>query len=208
MIEMYIPKHFKMNDEEVIYDLIQKNSFATLFSNHNGEPYATHLPLLLNKEEGFLYGHFARSNEQWKDIANQKVLVIFQGPHCYISPSWYETNQAVPTWNYVAIHVYGQMEIIKEGQEVFNSLLDMVSTYEKPDSFYHLEDVDDNYIKGMSKGIVGFKIHITKIEGKAKLSQNHPADRQELIIKQLENSVDQNNIQIAELMKKNLPNGQ
>jgi transcriptional regulator len=203
---MYIPKYFTIDNEEDIYNFIEKNSFATLFSQHNGEPYATHLPLLLNKEEGFLYGHFARPNEQWRDIVNQEVLVIFQGPHCYISPSWYETNQAVPTWNYVAIHVYGQMEIVEDGQEVFNSLNDMVKKYEKPDSPYHLEGVDSNYIKGMSKGIVGFTIKINKIEGKAKLSQNHPAARQELIIKQLENSVDQNNIHIAELMKKQLKN--
>ncbi|NWQ43221.1 FMN-binding negative transcriptional regulator [Bacillus sp. EB106-08-02-XG196] len=201
---MYIPKQFKMDNDEVMYDFIEKNSFAILFSQHNGEPYATHLPLLLNKEKGFLYGHFARPNEQWKDIVNQKVLVIFQGPHCYISPSWYETNQAVPTWNYVTIHVYGQLEIVEDEQEVFESLSDMVKKYERPDSSYHLENVDENYIKGMGKGIVGFKININKIEGKAKLSQNHPASRQELIIKQLENSADQNDIHIAQLMKKNI----
>jgi transcriptional regulator len=207
MKDMYIPKSFTINKEEVIYDFIEKNSFATLFSLHNGEPYATHLPLLLNKEEGYLEGHFARQNQQWKDIVGQNVLVIFQGPHCYISPSWYETDQAVPTWNYVAIHVYGELEIIEEEKEVFDSLADMVNKYEIPDSSYHLENVDENYIKGMSKGIVGFKININKIEGKAKLSQNHPEARQELIIKQLENSVDQNNIHIAQLMKKNLTNG-
>ncbi|MFB3169672.1 FMN-binding negative transcriptional regulator [Neobacillus sp. 179-C4.2 HS] len=201
---MYIPKHFIIKDEEVIYDFIERNSFATLFSQHNGEPYATHLPLLLNKEEGFLYGHFARTNRQWKDIEGQNVLVTFQGPHCYISPSWYETNQAVPTWNYIAIHVYGELEIVEEEKEVFESLADMVSKYEKPDSSYHLENVDETYIKGMSKGIVGFKITINKIEGKAKLSQNHPVARQELIIKQLGNSSDQNDIHIAQLMKKNI----
>ena len=207
MIDMYIPKHFNIDNEEVIYEFIEKHSFATLFSQHNGEPYATHLPLLLNREEGFLYGHFARQNPQWKDIVGQNVLVIFQGPHCYISPSWYETNQAVPTWNYVAIHVYGKLEIVEEEKDVFDSLVDMVNKYEKPDSSYHLENVDESFIKGMSKGIVGFKININKIEGKAKLSQNHPEERQELIIKQLENSVEQNNIRTAQLMKKNLTNG-
>jgi len=201
---MYIPKHFTINNEEDIYEFIEKNSFATLFSQHDGEPYATHLPLLLNKEEGFLYGHFARQNEQWRDIVGQNVLVIFQGPHCYISPSWYETNQAVPTWNYVAIHVYGQLEFVEDEQEVFESLSDMVNKYENPDSSYHLENVDENFIKGMSKGIVGFKININKIEGKAKLSQNHPATRQELIIEQLESSDDQNNVRIAQLMKNNI----
>jgi transcriptional regulator len=204
---MYIPKHFNIDNAKEMYEFIEKNSFAILFSQHNGEPYATHLPLLLNKEEGFLYGHFARPNEQWKDIANQEVLVIFQGPHCYISPSWYETNLAVPTWNYAAIHVYGQLVIAQDEQEVFEALSDMVKKYEKPDSSYQLENVDESYIKGMSKGIVGFKINMNKIEGKAKLSQNHPVARQELIIKQLENSVDQNNVHIAELMKKNLPKG-
>lgn len=203
---MYIPKYFKIDNEEVIHDFIEKNSFATLFSQHNGEPYATHLPLLLNKKEGYLYGHFARPNEQWKDIVNQNVLVIFQGPHCYISPSWYETNQAVPTWNYVAIHVYGQLEIVEEEQEVYEALSEMVNKYEKPDSSYQLKNVDSSFIKGMSKGVVCFKIQINKIEGKAKLSQNHPVNRQELIIKQLENSMDQNKIHIAELMKKQLKN--
>lgn len=198
---MYVPKHFNIDNEEVIYEFIEKHSFATLFSQHNGEPYATHLPLLLNREEAFLYGHFARQNQQWQDIVGQKILVIFQGPHCYISPSWYETNQAVPTWNYVAIHVYGELEIVEDGKVVFESLLDMVNKYEKPDSSYHLENVDESFIKGMSKGIVGFKIQINKIEGKAKLSQNHPIARRELIIKRLENSEDQNNIHIAELMK-------
>lgn len=206
MIDMYIPKHFNIDNEEVIYEFIEKHSFATLFSQHNGEPYATHLPLLLNREEGFLYGHFARQNPQWKDIVGQNVLVIFQGPHCYISPSWYETNQAVPTWNYVAIHVYGKLEIVEEEKDVFDSLVDMVNKYEKPDSSYHLENVDESFIKGMSKGIVGFKIQFNKIEGKAKLSQNHPTERQELIIKQLENSKDQNNIHIAQLMKAQLKN--
>ncbi|MDP4108035.1 MAG: FMN-binding negative transcriptional regulator, partial [Bacillota bacterium] len=107
---MYIPEYFKINDKEIIYEVIEKNSFATLFSQHNGEPCATHLPLTLNRENDLLYGHFALQNEQWKDIESQKVLVTFQGPHCYISPSWYETNKAVPTWNYVAIHVYGHLK--------------------------------------------------------------------------------------------------
>ncbi|WP_223589154.1 FMN-binding negative transcriptional regulator [Neobacillus bataviensis] len=201
---MYIPKHFKIEDEETIYDFIEKNSFATLISQHNEEPYATHLPLILDKEKKQLYGHFARPNGQWKDIENQKILVIFQGPHCYISPSWYESNQAVPTWNYVAIHVYGQMELVEDSQELLDSLADMVTKYEKPDSSYQLKDVDANFIEGMSKGIVGFKIKIDRIEGKAKLSQNHSVDRQALVIQQLENTSDQQNQQIADLMKNNL----
>lgn len=201
---VYIPKHFQLKDEERIYDFIEKYSFATLFSQHNGEPYATHLPLTLNQDESALYGHFARPNGQWKDIESQQVLVVFQGPHCYISPSWYETTKAVPTWNYVSIHLYGKMEIIEDQKVIFDSLNDMVKKYESSGSPYNLGDVDPSFIEGMSKAMVAFKIKITKIEAKAKLSQNHPVDRQQLVIKQLENSSEQNNIQIASLMKNNL----
>jgi transcriptional regulator len=201
---MYIPKYFKIDDEEIVYDFIEKYSFATLFSQHNGEPYATHLPLIVNKGENALYGHFARPNEQWKDIENQQVLVVFQGPHCYISPSWYETTKAVPTWNYVSIHLYGKMEIIEDGKAIYNSLNDLVNKYESPDSSYNLNEVEPSFIEGLSKGIVAFKIKIIRMEAKAKLSQNHSVERQELVIKQLENTSEQNNKQIASLMKKNL----
>lgn len=201
---MYIPKHFEINDEDTIYDFIEKYSFATLFSQHNGEPYATHLPLILNKGESALYGHFARPNSQWKDVENQQVLVVFQGPHCYISPSWYETTKAVPTWNYVSIHLYGEMEIVEDRKVIFDSLNDLVNKYESPDSPYNLNNVEPQFIEGMSKGIIAFKINISKIEAKAKLSQNHPVERQELIIQHLERTSNQDNIQVASLMKKNL----
>jgi transcriptional regulator len=204
---MYIPKHFKIDDEEVIYDFIEKYGFATLFSQHKGEPYATHLPLMLNKIENALYGHFARPNEQWKDAENQQVLAVFHGPHCYISPTWYETTKAVPTWNYVSIHLYGEMEIIEDSKVVYDTLNDLVNKYESPDSPYKLNDVETSFIEGMSKGIVAFRIKIAKIEAKAKLSQNHTAERQELIIKHLENTPQQDNIQVASLMKKNLQKG-
>lgn len=203
---MYIPKHFRIDDKETIYDFIEKYSFATLFSQHNGEPYATHLPLLLNKGENALYGHFALANKQWEDARQQQVLAVFQGPHCYISPSWYETTKAVPTWNYVSIHIYGKIEIIEDKNRVLNSLNELVNRYETSDSPYKYNELDPDFIEGMSKGIVAFKIDITKIEAKAKLSQNHPVKRRELVIKQLESFSDHNNKQVAALMKKNLMN--
>ncbi len=129
--------------------------------------------------------------------------MVFHGPHCYISPSWYETTKAVPTWNYVAVHLYGEMEILEDEKMIFESLNGLVNKYESPHSTYNLNEVEPSFIKGMSKGIVAFKIKITKIEAKAKLSQNHPVERQELIIKHLEGTSDQDNIQVASLMKKN-----
>ncbi|MBK5471726.1 FMN-binding negative transcriptional regulator [Bacillus mycoides] len=198
---MYIPKHFTIQDEETKYEMIEQNSFATLFSQHNGAPYATHLPLLLNRETLTLSGHFARPNEQWKDSGNQQVLAIFQGPHSYISPSWYETNKAVPTWNYVAVHVYGELEIVEDEQELIDSLQDLVHKYENPKSTYSLNNVDPNYMEGLSRGIVGFRIKINKIEGKAKLSQNHSVERRELVIEELEKVGSEGSRGIAGLMK-------
>lgn len=203
---MYIPTEFQINDENIIYDVIETNSFATLFYQQDDIPQATHLPLTLDREKGFLYGHFARSNAQWKGIEDREILIVFQGPHSYISPSWYETKTAVPTWNYVAVHVYGQVEILDNKLELMESLRIMVKKYEKPNSLYNLEEVDPNYIEGMSKGIVGFRIKITKIEGKWKLSQNHSIERQKLIIAELEKIPSENTEKIGYLMKENLRN--
>jgi len=203
---MYIPEHFTMKEATAVYNVIQENSFATLFSIHNGMPFATHLPLMLNREKTYLYGHFARPNPQWKDIQNQTVLTVFHGPHCYISPSWYETNQAVPTWNYVTVHVYGEVELVEDEHELMTSLNDLVLKYEAPDSPYRLQDVDAEFLAGMSKGVQGFKIKIDRIEGKAKVSQNHSLHRQERVIKQLEQIPFPNEQQIASLMKANLKN--
>ncbi|MEY2195678.1 FMN-binding negative transcriptional regulator [Neobacillus sp. BF23-41] len=201
---MYIPTHFKIKDDTLAFDIMKEHSFATLFSQHNGLPFATHLPLILNKDNSYLYGHFARPNPQWKDIKNQTVLAIFHGPHCYISPSWYETNKAVPTWNYLTIHVYGEVELLEDEHELMNSLNDMVMKYEAPDSSYSLQDVDAEFLSGMNKGVQGFKIKINKIEGKAKLSQNHSSQRQGLIVNQLEQISSTDEQQISLLMIANL----
>ncbi|MBU9711954.1 FMN-binding negative transcriptional regulator [Evansella tamaricis] len=201
---MYIPTQFKITDEAMNYEIMKEHSFAILFSGHNEAPFATHLPLILNKENTYLYGHFTRPNPQWRDIENQTVLAVFHGPHCYISPSWYETNQAVPTWNYVTVHVYGEVELLKDEIELKDSLHEMVLRYEAPDSSYRLQDVDAEFLSGMKKGIQGFKIKINKIEGKAKLSQNHSLQRQELVINQLEQFSNTDEQQISSLMKANL----
>lgn len=203
-LSMYRPKYFKMTDDAIVYEMMKTNSFATLFSQHDGMPFATHLPLILNEENTYLYGHFARPNSQWKDIENQTVLAIFHGPHCYISPSWYETNKSVPTWNYVTVHVYGEVELLEDENELAEHLQEMVLKYESPDSTYRLQDVDADFLAVLHKGVQGFKIKINKIEGKAKLSQNHSIERQELVINQLEKIPKTDEQQIASLMKANL----
>ncbi|QHT62836.1 FMN-binding negative transcriptional regulator [Paenibacillus lycopersici] len=201
---MYIPAHFEIKDTSIAYEIMRENSFATLFSHHDGAPYATHLPLILDHNHAYLYGHFARPNPQWKDIGNQTALAVFHGPHCYISPSWYETNKAVPTWNYVTVHVYGEVELIDDEKELMDSLKEMVVKYESPASTYRLQDIDPDFLSGMKKGVQGFKLKINRIEGKAKLSQNHSIQRREWVIQQLDKSPDHDERRIADLMKQTL----
>ncbi|MCM3490123.1 FMN-binding negative transcriptional regulator [Alkalihalophilus marmarensis] len=203
---MYIPKAFKLNDQAVIEKVINENGFATLFSQHKGRPNATHLPLMLDEDSCYLYGHFARPNSQWKDIEGQTVLAVFQGPHSYISPTWYETGTAVPTWNYLSVHVYGSVELIDEEKSTMAALLQLIDKYEGPDSTYNLNEIDADYIDGLRKGIQAFRIKITEIEGKAKLSQNHPKERQERVAEQLAKSEHTNDKLIAEWMMAQLMN--
>lgn len=199
---MYIPAPFQLSEAEA-YDVIKEYGFAALFSTAGGMPYATHLPLMMSKDNECLYGHFALPNPQWKEIEGQSVLAVFQGPHCYISPKWYETNRAVPTWNYVAVHVYGEAELLDE-EETVHSMGDLVLKYESPDSPYKLEDVDAKFLSGMNKGVKGFKIKISKIEGQAKLSQNHSAQRQEMVVQQLKQIPHTNEQLISGLMEENI----
>jgi transcriptional regulator len=203
---MYIPSQFQITDVTIAYNIMKEHSFATLFSQHNGMPFATHLPLILDKENTYLFGHFARPNPQWKDINNQIVLAVFHGPHCYISPSWYETKKAVPTWNYVTVHVYGQVELIEDEHELMGSMHDMVLKYEAPNSSYRLQDLGTDFLSGLNKGVQGFKLKINKIEGKSKLSQNHSLHRQELVVKQLGQITNTDEQKISSLMKENIKN--
>lgn len=197
---MYIPKAFKIRDEQFNHEIINDYGFATLFSQHNGEPYATHIPLMLSEDKTYLYGHFSVANHQWKDIEGQTVLAVFQGPHSYISSSWYETNRSVPTWNYISVHVSGVIEMIG-GRELKESLSRLVHKYEAPDSAYQLDEVDDRYLKAMRTAIKGFRIKISKIEGKAKLSQNHSEERRSGVIEKLEASKKEDERKIAAYMK-------
>ncbi|MCF6138247.1 FMN-binding negative transcriptional regulator [Pseudalkalibacillus berkeleyi] len=200
---MYIPTHFQIDDDQTCFNIMKDNSFATLFSQHEGIPFATHLPLMVSDDHKELIGHFARPNPQWEDIQGQTVLATFHGPHCYISPSWYETDRSVPTWNYVTVHVYGSIELIHDHEEVLESMNKLVSKYEAPSSPYQLENIDPKYLTGMSKGVQGFRMKITKMEGKAKLSQNHSENRQQLVVEQLEKQKQTDEQKIAALMKAN-----
>lgn len=203
---MYTPKHFKMNDRKEIFDFIHKNSFAILVSQNNGKLVATHIPVLLKESEGVngvLYGHIAKANEQLKNI-NEEVLVIFPGAHKYISSSWYESTQTVPTWSYLSVHVYGNIKIIADRENKEFIVRDVVKYFEGEKSNYSIDNLKPGYFGGLLKSITAFKVEITRIEGKKKISQNHPKQRQQRVISELEKSDDENSKQIAGLMKENI----
>jgi transcriptional regulator len=174
--------------------------------SHDGKyPQATHFPFHLEEREEGLYlsGHFAFANQHWKSVHDEEVLVIFPGPHTYISSSWYEENGTVPTWNYTVVHVYGKCTILQDQQELIHLLRQSVAEHEA--NIHTPWDIDEHMdtVKGMLKGIVGFRIHVSKIEAKEKLSQHHPKERQKKVIHQLEHNYHlYDSKQIAKLMKK------
>jgi transcriptional regulator len=176
---MYIPAANHIEDMAKLAEVIRENSFATLVSVHEGVPFATHVPLLFRSEEGehgTLVGHIARANPQWQHFdGSREVLAIFQGPHAYISPSWYETVPAVPTWNYVAVHTYGIPRVIEDDAAVAVLLQEMVAHYEAALPEPWSGDLPAEYAEKMRRGVVAFEIAITRIEGKFKLGQNKPA---------------------------------
>jgi transcriptional regulator len=178
---MYIPAAFRETRPEVLHALIREHSFALLVSHVDGQLFATHLPLLLDASRGpngTLRGHMARANPHWRSFdRGEEALVIFQGPHAYISPNWYLAEQAVPTWNYSAVHAYGTPTLVENMSDVRALLDDTVGTFEAglPET-WSTARVGDDYINKMAQGIVAFELPITRLEGKRKLSQNRPAD--------------------------------
>ncbi len=199
---MYIPKAFREDHINTLHKLMREYSFATLITQHEGVPFATHLPFMLDAQRGpngTLLAHMARANPQWHDFASgQEELVIFQGPHAYISPSWYEVELSVPTWNYAVVHAYGIPRLIEDGEELYQLLKTLIETheaqFEKPWPF----QLPDDYLQKMMRGIVGFEIEITRLEGKFKLSQNRTEAERENVIAALQESRD--TLAVAELM--------
>jgi transcriptional regulator len=199
---MYVPKHFQNNDSGSIKDFIKYNGFGILVSQSNQKMLATHIPLEFSADETKLIGHISRANPQWKNfVAASEVLVIFSGPHAYISSSWYD-HENVPTWNYIAVHVYGKVEII-EGEQLYQSLKHLVDKYEAGStSPVSIEKMSPDYVRKSIQGLVGFEITINTIEAAYKLSQNRDKKNHGNIIRELENKADHGSREIAREMKK------
>ncbi|KOR12983.1 protease [Staphylococcus carnosus] len=195
---MYIPKHYQEHDVEKIKQFIDTHPFATIVSNNqNHKPLATHLPLLIQPDtfRFIITGHFAKGNEQWKSLDdNEEVLLIFQGPHAYISSTWY-SDEDVPTWDYQSVQLYGRPFLLDE-DEVKEDLITLLKRFEKKDGA-RWENMSDDTLKQIH-GVVGFRIEITEVYAANKLSQNRTAADYENIIQHLSKE----NPEIADAMKK------
>ncbi|MFD1676502.1 FMN-binding negative transcriptional regulator [Alicyclobacillus fodiniaquatilis] len=199
---MYIPKPFTMSDPAEIESFIRKHSFGILMSDDNGTPLATHLPFFYDAEQNALFSHMAKENPQWQHLDGRTVLAVFSGPHAYISPAWYELPASVPTWNYMAVHVYGKCSVIESEGELAEVLERTVRFYE-PDSDLPSQ-ADEMFYRNMMKAIVGFRIDITDMQGVAKLSQNKPVAVQERVIANLGVSADVGAKAVADQMRTRL----
>ena len=205
---MYKPTAFAEINVRTLHSAIERYSFATLVSSSATGIEASHLPLLLDRQGGqygTLIGHMARANSQWRAAAGQEILAIFSGPHAYISPTWYAAPSTVPTWNYVAVHATGCLQLVEDPQELLKMVRDFVTHYEcnmpQPWSI----DAPADFLDNLVRQIVGFRIEITRLEGKWKLNQNHPPERRERVVAALRSQGDENSVAIAELMTAALP---
>jgi transcriptional regulator len=201
---MYIPELYKNENQEDIQNFIHQNGFGILVNQTNGKLWATHIPLLLEEKDGklILVGHISKENPQAESFkTNDEVLVIFQGAHSYISSSWYD-HENVPTWNYLAVHVYGKVQL-HTNDETVECLKKLVDKYEaKSENPVRVEELSKKTML-QARGIVSFKIIITSIKAKKKLSQNRDDKNYNNIISKLEKSADYQSIELAKEMKKN-----
>jgi transcriptional regulator len=182
---MYVPDPFALHDQAAIAGLLQRHSFALLVTAADGAPQASHLPFLYDPgrgPKGTLVAHLARANPQRRELERLaaeggQALVVFQGPHAYVSPRWYGTSQAVPTWNYLAVHAYGRPEIVAEPERVRAIIERLIATHEsglaEP---WSLDSQKQTYVSAMLRGIVAFEIPVARLDATAKLNQNKPAE--------------------------------
>ncbi|ANS44774.1 FMN-binding negative transcriptional regulator [Serratia inhibens] len=196
---MYTPKKMIMADSENIATFIAGNSFGLMVSPSLT---ATHLPFVFHPDEGtkgMLYGHVARANPHWKELEGQQVLVAFTGPHAYISPTWYQAQEAVPTWNYAAVHCYGTVEML-DAEETERAMQVLVNTFE-PGLMEKRQLMPAEFVSKKRQAIVAFKIRLDDIQAKEKLGQHRSEDDQRGVLAALESSPRADNQQLADYMK-------
>ncbi len=204
---MYIPSAHRIDDQDLILELMRQNPFATLVTTVDGVPVATHLPVLIQGGEPMvIFGHIARQNQQWKAwTPESESLLIFAGPHGYISPDWYETRPNVPTWNYVSIHVYGRIQIVEDAEASIAHLAELVKTFDPNLSELQPESMSREYFQKLLPGIVAFRMEVQRVDAKAKLNQNKSEVDRQAIRRRFSTSEDPEQKKMAGLMPDILP---
>jgi transcriptional regulator len=197
---MYTPAFAKNENEEDLKDFIRKNGFGIVVCTVEGKLWATHIPLIFIGDK--LQGHISRGNKQWRALPqNEEVMVIFQGPNTYVSSSWYD-HENVPSWNYIAVHVYGKAHIQSE-EELIESLRQLTKKYEQ-DSVHpvSVDTMSEKFLHTELRGTIGFEIAIERMEASYKLSQNRDEKNHTQIISELEKRGDHNAVSVANEMRK------
>jgi transcriptional regulator len=202
---MYTPPYNRLEDRAELLEFMRANSFVVLVTGTGGTLQASHLPaqVSLEGDKIVLDMHMARNNPQWREFFDEEVLVVFPGPHAYVSPRWYEDKERVPTWNYAAVHAYGIPKMVNERAAKYESQRRLVAMLD-PQWLPTFDALRAEYVTNMLEGIVNFEIEVTRLETRWKLSQNRTRREQELIAARLEASSDSGERALAALTRKHL----
>ncbi len=203
---MYSPPYNRLEDRAEQIAFMRANDFVLLVTGTGGALHASHLPVVVDDSGGrlALHMHMARNNPQWNEFfPDEEVMVVFSGPHAYVSPRWYEQAERVPTWNYAALHAYGTPRIIEDRAAKHAAQRRLVAELD-PQWLPRFDALREAYVTQMLDGIVAFEIAVTRIETRWKLSQNRSRREQELIAAELEKSADSGARALAALTRRHL----
>lgn len=202
---MYSPPYNQIEARAELMAFMRAHGFALLVTGTGGTLHGSHLPSLIDEKGGKIVidMHMAKNNPQWKEFFDDEVMVVFAGPHAYVSPRWYEEKERVPTWNYAAVHAYGIPGIIEAPAAKHAAQRRLIAAMD-PEWLPKFDALRADYVKQMLEGIVNFEITVTRIETRWKLSQNRSRREQELIAEQLEKSADSTERALAALTRKHL----
>ena len=202
---MYSPSYNRMEDRAGLLEFMRANNFVLLVTATGGTLHASHLPAMVHErnQQLLLDMHMARANPQWQEFFDDEVMVVFSGPHAYVSPRWYEEQERVPTWNYAAVHAYGIAKLILEKKLKYESQRRLVAALDAQ-WLPRFDALRREYVERMLEGIVNFEIAVTRLETRWKLSQNRSRRERENIAEQLERSSDSGERALAALTRRHL----
>jgi transcriptional regulator len=200
---MYSPPYNQIEKRAEIIEFMRAHNFPLLVTGTGGSLHGSHLPAMVHERDAkiVLDMHMAKNNPQWQEFFDEEVMVVFTGPHAYISPRWYEEKERVPTWNYTAVHAYGTARVIDDRKAKYASQRRLVAAMD-PQWLPQFDALREEYVKRMLEGIVNFEIAVTRIETRWKLSQNRSRREMELIAAQLDESADSGERALAAITRK------